>query len=236
LSQETGAYNKARHELPLSVLEKCCDHTFQQLIEQAELEPNRRPAFFLDGTTARTAHSEELVENYPPTRNQHGVSHWPVLRVLVAHDLYTGLGLRPHWGPMNGSQAVSEQALLEEAIDRLPSLAVLLGDSNFGVFSVAYAADQRRHPVVLRLTTVRAQHLAGGPLQDGTDQAIQWRPSREDRRSHPELPSDACVSGRLIVSQVQPSNGAEPFLLALFTNPGGRARTGGRTVWEALEH
>ena len=217
LSQETGAYNKARHELTLSVLEKCCDHTFQQLIEQADLEPNRRPAFFFDGTTGRMAHSEELVEDYPPTSNQHGASHWPVLRLLVAHDLYTGLALRPHWGPLNGSQAVSEQALLEEAIDRLPSLAILLGDSNFGVFSVAYAADQRRHPVVLRLTRVRGQHLAGGPLQDGTDRPIQWRPSRADRQSHPELPSDACVSGRLIVRQVQPSNGAEPFLLALFT-------------------
>jgi putative transposase len=82
---------------------------------------------------------------------------------------------------------------------------------------VAYAAERRGHPVVLRLTTARAQHLAGGPLQDGTDRRIQWKPTREDRRSHPQLPADACVSGRLIVRSVQPNNGAEPFLLALFT-------------------
>jgi hypothetical protein len=92
-----------------------------------------------------------------------------------------------------------------------------VGDANFGIFSVAYAAEQRGHPVVLRLTAARARHLAGGPLQDGTDRRIQWRPSRDDRRSHPTLPVDACVCGRLIVRQVQPSNGAEPFLLALFT-------------------
>jgi hypothetical protein len=158
-----------------------------------------------------------LVDAYPPTTNQHGVSHWPLLRLLVAHDLYTGLALRPQWGPVNGSQAVSEQSLLEEAIQRLPSQAAVVGDANFGVFSVAYASAQRGHPVVLRLTTVRAQHLAGGSLQDGTDRRIQWKPTREDRRSHPELPMDASVSGRLLVRQVQPSNGAEPFLLALFT-------------------
>jgi Transposase DDE domain len=217
LSKQTGAYNKARQELSLPMLEQCCDHAFQQLIEQAGLAPQRRPAFFFDGTTERMPHSEELVAAYPPSTNQHGVSHWPVLRLLVAHDLYTGLALRPHWGPVNGSQAVSEQGLLEEAIEHLPPQAIMVGDANFGIFSVAYAAQRRGHPVVLRLTTARARRLAGGSLQDGTDRRIQWMPSREDRRSHPALPADACVSGRLIVRQVQPSNGGEAFLLALFT-------------------
>jgi len=219
LSKETGAYNKARQELSLAVVEQCYDHAFQQLIEQAEWAgaPARRPAFFFDGTTVRLPHGEELVEAYPPSRNQHGVSHWPLLRLLVAHDLYTGLAVRPEWGPLNGSQAVSEQGLLEQAIERLPSQAVVVGDANFGVFSVAYAAEQRGHPVVLRVTTTRAQHLAGGPLQDGTDRSIPWKPTREDRRSHPDLPAEAGVEGRLMVRQVQPSNGAQPFLLALFT-------------------
>jgi hypothetical protein len=217
LSQQTGAYNKARQRLSLPVVEQCCDQAFHQLIEQAELAPDRRPAFFFDGTTVRMPHGEELVEAFPPTANQHGVSHWPLLRLLVAHDLYTGLALRPQWGPVNGSQAVSEQSLLEEALPRLPSQAAVVGDANFGVFSVAYASGQRGHPVVLRLTTARAQRLAGGPLRDGTDRRIQWKPTREDRRSHPELPLGASVSGRLVVRQVLPSNGAEPFLLALFT-------------------
>jgi hypothetical protein len=217
LSKQTGAYNKARQELSLPVVEQCCDHAFRQLIEQARLAPERRPAFFFDGTTVRMPHCEELVAAYPPTTNQHGVAHWPLLRMLVAHDLYTGLALRPQWGSVNGSQAVSEQGLLETLIERLPSQAAVVGDSNFGIFSVAYAADQRGHPVALRLTAARAKHLAGGSLQDGTDRTIQWRPTPADRRSHPHIPADACVSGRLIVRRVQPSNGAEAFLLALFT-------------------
>ncbi len=217
LSKQTAAYNKARQELPLPVVQQCFDHAFDQLIERAELAADRRPAFFFDGTTVRMPHSEELVVAYPPTENQHGVSHWPLLRLLAAHDLYTGLATRPEWGPVNGDQAVSEQGLLEAVIDRLPSEAAVVADANFGVFSVAYAAAQRRHPVVLRLTAVRARHLAGGALQDGTDRRIQWKPTRDDRRSHPELPPDASVAGRLIVRQVQPSNGAQPFLLALFT-------------------
>ena len=218
LSNNTGAYNQARNGLLLPVVEQCCDHFFKKLIEAAEnASEARRPAFFLDGTTVRMPHTEELAQAYPPTSNQHGPSHWPLIRMLVAHDAYTGLAMRPEWGPVNGSQAVSEQSLLEQAIHRLPSGAVVLGDSNFGVFSVAYVGDQQGHPVLLRLTAVRTRHLAQGAWRDGIDQRVVWRPSRDDRRSHPELPAQACVEGRLIVRQVQPSNGAEPFLLALFT-------------------
>jgi len=219
LSSHTGAYNKARQALPTTVVEQSCDCIFEQLT--AELEGSLPAlgvrAFFVDGTSVRLAHSPELCQRYPPGSNQHGEAHWPLLRMLVAHDLATGLGMRPHWGPMHGPQAVSEQQLLEAAMDRLPNGSVVLGDANFGVFSVAYAAAQHNHPVVLRLTLVRALHLAGGPLRDGIDRPILWRASREDRRRHPGLPVQACVRGRLVVRPVQPSNGAAPFLLCLFT-------------------
>ena len=54
-------------------------------------------------------------------------------------------------------------------------------------------------------------------MRDGIDRPLVWKPSRDDRRNHPELPADASVAGRLIVRQVQPGNGGGPFLLALFT-------------------
>jgi putative transposase len=219
LSANTAAYNTARHQLPLSVVESCCDRIFEQLARETRgaLAPLDRPAFLFDGTSVQLPSSDALQQAYPPGSNQHGHSHWPLLRMLVAHDLQTGLALRPHWGPLNGPQAVSEQQLLELALQRLPSASLLVADANFGVFSVAYAGSQRAHPVLLRLTTARALHLAGGPLHDGIDRLLTWKPSREDRRRHPSLPKDACVHGRLLVCLVQPSDQTKPFLLALFT-------------------
>jgi hypothetical protein len=219
LSGNTAAYNSARQELPLSVVESCCDHIFGQLTaETAGAFPQLgRRAFFFDGTSVQLPPSEALRQSYPPGSNQHGKSHWPLLRMLVAHDLQTGLALRPQWGPLNGNQAVSEQQLLEAAIDRLPPASLVVGDANFGVFSVAYAASRRGHLALLRLTTARALRLAGGPLHDGINRPITWKPSRDDRRRHPNLPKDAGVYGRLLVCLVQPSNLAEPFLLAVFT-------------------
>jgi hypothetical protein len=218
LSSNTGSYNEARQDLPLTIVEQGSDRAFLELIEQVgRPATGRRDAFFVDGSTMRLPDSLELRTQYPPASNQKGQSHWPLLRIVVAHDLYSGLAMRPQWGPSNGDHTVSEQSLLEQAIDRLPSGCTLLGDANFGVFSVAYAATQRGHPVVLRLTLQRAKALAKQELRDGIDRRMRWQPSSHDRRNHPELPADACVEGRLIVRQVQPGNGDAPFLLAVFT-------------------
>ena len=218
VSGNTAAYNQSRHNLPLSVGEQSCDHIFDELL--ARVAPICaavcRRAFLLDGSSMRLAYSPALAKSFPPCCNQHGESHWPVIRVLVAHDLQTGLAMRPQWGPMYGPDAISEQQLLEAAIDRLPTGATVIGDANFGVFSVAWTATQRQYPVLLRLTSARAKRLAG-ELKDKIDRLLEWTPTREDRKSHPNLPPDARVRGRLIVRRVRPDDGGDPILLALFT-------------------
>jgi hypothetical protein len=220
LSINTGAYNDARHDLALRVVEESFDRSMDGLTTAiaGELPAGVNRVVFVDGTSLRAPHNEAMCQAYPPGANQHGESHWPVLRVLVAHDLNTGLAMRPHWGAMYGAKAVSEQGLFEQLLGRLPKGWTVLADINFGVFSVAYAADQQGHPTLLRLQEVRAKRLLGGnALRDGIDQRVQWRPSQDDRKRHPQLAADSCVVGRVIVRQVQPSNGGKPFLLALFT-------------------
>lgn len=144
LSSHTGAYNRARQRLPLAVVEQSCDRIFEQLTAHLTgtlpTPTLGARAFFVDGTSVRMAHSPTLCKSYPPGSNRHAEGHWPVLRMLVAHDLQTGLATRPEWGPMYGAQAVSEQELVEVVMGRLPEGSVLVGDANFGVFSVAYAA------------------------------------------------------------------------------------------------
>lgn len=218
-SSHTGAYNQARQALPLIVVQQSCDRIFEELVGKMDRTESGEASrtFFLDGSSIRTGHSAELCQLYPPGSNQHGEGHWPLLRVLVAHDLRTGLAMRPEWGPMHGPDAVSEQQLLERALGRLPSGSTVIGDANFGVFSVAYAIAQSKRSVLLRLTASRARRLAGQELQDAVDRLVVWKLSAADRKAHPDLPPDACVRGRLIVHQVQPNNGAAPFLLAVFT-------------------
>ncbi len=218
LSASTSAYSQARSRLPLEVAEKVSDLIFESLLVEPTVLPGlQQPLFLLDGSTLSLPHSEDLVRSYPPARNQHGASHWSVMRVLVAHEVVSGLAVRPCWGPLDGPQAVSEQGLAKQMLARLPAGSVVLGDRNFGVFSMAYHAQQQQHPCLFRLTAARAQKLHGGALPNaGTDRKIQWVCSRDDRRSNPELSSQATVEGRLLAVKVLGTDG-KPQKLYFFT-------------------
>jgi hypothetical protein len=214
MSSNTGSYNKGRQRLPVIIVEACYDRIYKRLIEQTEslVAGKGRRGYLLDGTTLRTPHTATLKETYPPASNQHGESHWPLLRMVVAHDLHTGLAMRPQWG----SQAVSEQKLLEQCIDRIPAEGILVADANFGVFSVAYAAHVRRRAMVLRLERNRAQRICPEPLRDGLQVPICWKPSRAECKKH-HLPADAGVPGWIVVRQIRRKPDGKPFLLLLFT-------------------
>jgi len=200
LSANTSGYSQARSRLPLEVAEKVSDTIFESLLAEPKVVPGLdRPMFLLDGSTLLLPHSEDLVRAYPPPRNQYGASHWSGMRVLVAHEVVSGLAVRPCWGPLDGPHAVSEQGLAKQMLPRLPTGSVVLGDRNFGVFSMAYHARQQQHPCLFRLTELRAQALNGGvPPNAGTDRQIVWTCSRGDRRSNPELAAQASVEGRLV--------------------------------------
>lgn len=218
LSASTSAYSQARSRLPLEVAENVSDMIFESLLVKPTVLPGlQQPLFLLDGSTLLLAHSQDLAAAYPPPRNQHGASHWSVVRVLVAHEVVSGLAVRPCWGPLDGPQAVSEQGLVQEMVRRLPPGGVGLGDRNFGVFSVAYHFHQEQHRCLLRLTEARARKVNGGVLPNaGTDQKIRWVCSREDRRSNPEIPEQATVEGRLVAVKVFGADG-QPQKLYFFT-------------------
>ena len=149
ISRRTGAYCRARLRAPLAMIQALSSYLTMQLHERLTHEDPRFPAgiFLIDGTTLTLACQGELEKKYPPGKNQHGVSHWPLLRMVVLHDARTGLALAPAWGP----RTVSEQALAERVLDQLRSGALLLGDRNFGVFSIAYGVGQRQGSMILRL-------------------------------------------------------------------------------------
>jgi hypothetical protein len=216
VSGNTGGYCQARQKLPKLVASQVSERIVDHL--RAEMQEGwqglLRPVFVIDGSTLQLQHAPELVKAYSPGRNQHGENHWPVMRIVVFHDVYSGLALQPAWGPMYGDAAVSEQALAEQALARLPSDAVVLGDGNFGIFAYAYAVQQSQRPMILGLTQARAQKILGSKLVEGTDRKVVWRASRWDRNAHPQLPEEALVEGRLIVC-ANPSRPKE--LLYLFT-------------------
>lgn len=218
ISAYTGAYCQARKKLPKLL----CKQVSEEIVERLRQvlgkdEPGPRNVFVLDGSSLELEHCPELVRSYPPAHNQHGRGHWPVLKIVVAHDVDTGMAQSPCWGPMYGDEAVSEQALAEKLMASLPAQATLVGDRNFGVFWVAWAAQQRNLGVVLRLTEVRARKLAGIISQPGA-YTVVWKASRWDGGKRHRFDSDVAVTGRLIAVRI--GRGKSKQWLYLFTTIG----------------
>ena len=216
ISARPAGYCQARQKLPTLVASQVTDRLVEQLRgEMQEGWPGvKRPILLIDGSSLQLQHDKKLLEAYPIGHNQYGDNHWPVLRLVVFHDVYSGLCLRPSWGPMYGKKAVSEQGLAEDALGRVPSDAVVLADCNFGIFSFAWAVQQSGRPMILRLTQARAHKIWGSTPQVGTDGGVVWQASRWDRSAHLALPTQATVRGRFIVC----GNPCRPNqLLYLFT-------------------
>lgn len=203
ISCRTGGYCQARQKLPKVLCKQVSQEIVERLREvlQAGHPGGPTNVFVLDGSSLELEHAPALVRLYPPALNQKGQSHWPILRVVVLHDVATGLAQQPCWGPMYGPQAVSEQALAEKAMGFLPAGSVVVGDRNFGIFSIAYAAQQRGLRVLLRLTETRARKLAG-PISQPGEYPLRWKASRWDGGKHHTLPAGAELEGRLLAARV----------------------------------
>ena len=216
ISGRTGGYSQARQKLPVELCRQVGREMLEQLQKMLGLEDDGAPrVHLLDGSSLELEHNRELVKSYPPAQNQHGASHWPVLRIVVLHELKSGLAQEPAWGPMYGPKAVSEQELAATCLDRLSAGAVVLGDRNFGVLWVAHEAQQRNLGVVLRLTEVRARKLMGGPISREGEHAVVWKATRWDGGKKHRVPGDAAVAGRLIAVRV--GRGKAKQWLFLFT-------------------
>src|SRR6516165_1556464 len=91
LGVSTGGYCQARLRLPKLLVSRTMDELIERLrgrlLESQSELPQR--LYLLDGSCLQLEHERALVEAYPPVSNQHGKSHWPVLKIVVLHDLET---------------------------------------------------------------------------------------------------------------------------------------------------
>ena len=212
VSESTAAYSKARKRMPLGVLQGVTQY-FAQAAEgpsDAGALWHGHPVVLLDGSTLLLRPEAELVAHYGQVRNQHGVGYWVLMRVVAAFSLHSAALLEIADGP----RLQSEQSLARTVLAQLPAHSLCVGDSNFGVFSVAQAARHHALQTLLRLTACRARALAQRKLHPDDDLPLYWAPSRRDQY-HPELSAEP-IAGRLIYVCLERS-GFRPLHLYFFT-------------------
>jgi hypothetical protein len=198
LSENSGAYCRARTRLETKTVEFFANRVCDSLIESSPSWFDGRRAFIIDGTTITLAPTEELQAAFPPATNQHGETVWPVAMLMVAHELQSGCALPPEIGAMYGDNNTSEAKLARQIATRIPPDSIVLADSGFGIFSVAWHTASAGQTILFRLTKSRFNSLRRqAELVEQTEHTsmykLTWTPTPKDRRKNPELPADASL-------------------------------------------
>ena len=198
LGENTSTFSKARKRLPLEAIEKFSRRVCDYLGRTSERIFDDRRVFIIDGTTITLPPTPSLKRAFPPATNQHGESVWPVAMLMVAAELQSGCILIPKVDPMYGPNNSSEAKQAREIVGELPESSIVLADSGFGIFSVAYHTHQAGHDFLFRLSMTRFKsHRKKAELIDQGEgyksYRHQWTPSAKERKSNPDLPDDASL-------------------------------------------
>jgi len=160
-----------------------------------------------------TTYSKENEAQYP--RHSFGKNksaHFPRLRAITAHNLENGLALEPKLGSMTDS----EQKLTWDFLADLPPESTVIGDRNFGVFSLAYRAHCLKQKVLFRLNEAIFKRVVGKVSTKDRDITLTWSPSKYDLKTTPDIPKESSVQGRFIQIKIH-KKGYRPEVLFFFT-------------------
>lgn len=228
LSNNSTAYSQARKRLPLETILEFSHGVCMHLGEISEPVIAGQRVFILDGTTLTLPPTQALKEAFPPASNQHGPSVWPVAQLLLAHELQSGCALLPQIDPMYGDNNVSEAVQAQRIVQQLPAQSIVMADSGFGIYSVAFHTAGAGHDFLFRLTRQRfksyrrqAELMDEGPNHQ-TYQLL-WTPSAKDRKSNPDLPADASLD--VVLHEVKLPSGQSLCLVSTLQIDGPSAAT-----------
>jgi hypothetical protein len=210
LSENSAAYSRARKRLSLEVIFEFSNRVCNYLGEISEPLIDGRRVFLIDGTTMTLPPTKALKEAFPPATNQHGTSVWPVVQLMVANEMQSGCALLPQIDPMYGENRVSEAVQAHRIVKQLPPHSIVVADSGFGIYSVAYHTKHAGHDFLFRLTHKRFKALRRHAelVEEGTTHKtyhLLWKPSANDLKSNPDLPRAASLEVLLHEVQVSPT-------------------------------
>lgn len=200
LSESSGAYAGARKRIDLATIRYLYNRVLVSVADKpAPFQFRPRQTFLLDGTTITLAPTDQLRKKYPPATNQHGETVWPIMLLLVAHDMHNGTAILPEVGRMYGGKGDSEALLAERILKRLPAESIVMADAGFGIFRVAYHCLQEKHDFLFRLTTQRFSSLIKRAelVEERWKKRVwklTWRPTAKDRKSCPGIGKDAVLN------------------------------------------
>ena len=174
ISEEDGAYCRARARLPLSQFPKALAATakFADQLVPALSFLQGRPLKVADGSALTLlADTQKNRATYPPLQCRPHQPSFPMLRFVVFFSLVSGAIL----AVAQGSLAVSELALLAQLTDQLAKGDILIGDRGFGCFPVIALLQHTLAVDFIGRTTRRIDGRRRRQRLGRNDWLIEWK-------------------------------------------------------------
>ncbi|MCI5065105.1 IS4 family transposase [bacterium] len=219
LSASTGGFCKARQQLSLEKVNSVAELVNKELAQQSKGEGlwHGKAAYFIDGTTITLSRTDSILEKYPSNICGKRDAHFPQLRCLCMHNVINGLALSPSYAPLQGEEMESEQALTKRMLSNHKEPSIIVGDRNFGIFSMVYHANKNGHEVLFRIKESQFKKLLGTKkMKAAVDQEVVWEGTKSIFDNNPEIPVGSQVKGRIIRKKIN-RDGFKPLELFLFT-------------------
>jgi hypothetical protein len=215
-SSSTGGLVRGKKRLDIEQVEDFVTVLNRKILrDQKATTSDGKEIVILDGTVITLEKSPELDRLFPPQTHEHGKLHHPQIRIVFASHGEDGVILESAHGPLAGKKAASEQGLSKKIIEDIKEDSVVLGDQNFGVFSIAARIITTNKIPLLRLTESRACKFFRDESANGDiDKPVTWVPSKDDKLLCEEDRKD--IQGRFIRFTLR-VDGFRPKILYFFT-------------------
>lgn len=217
ISLNSSAFSQAISRLDVEMVRKVTEAISERASKQSKRSWHGRRIYLCDGTTLGLEASKEILEDYKPTRNQHGAAYTPDMQCIFCHELWSGTAMNVQFAAYRGPKSSSEQQLCIKVLDGLPKSSLLIADRNFGIFTVAYEAERREIQTLVRLTTSRAKAIGGSFFNSSKNEdiSINWK-LRISNIPGVEIPNNANIQGRFIKHTIK-RKGFRDLVLYFFT-------------------
>lgn len=220
-SESTSSYVQGRLRMPLLVIMSAFNQvreTISNWIKEADDDEaytwKSHAVRLLDGTTFRLQPTPDLRSTYGQASNGKGMSHWVVVKSLIACCLFSQTVIAFVEG------GISEPAMVSQIMEQDPEAdSIYIGDRAFGVYRVVQVAKFYGKKVLVRLEQRTAHKLLKesqkGSLYSGQESQVIWK-AEPKTKVEPGLEKSP-LTGRIIYVQLR-KKGFRPIDLYLFTN------------------
>lgn len=192
-SDNTGAYCRARHKLPVAVLARLATDVANGCEEQLPEQWlwKGRHVKLVDGTTVSMPDTEDNQNAFPQPSSQAKGVGFPMARMVLLFSLATAMASGMAMGPYKGKKT-GETALLRELFDHLHSGDILLGDRYYCSYFMIVMLGKLNIDCVFRMHQRRHYDFRGGRHLGQGDHVVHWikpqRPTWMDQETYDQLP------------------------------------------------